>query len=159
LAIKVVEEGDYLVAKGSPAVSNLGYFFGILCYIAGGIMLLAGTLGAVIPGIIGTILIYGAAHYSKKIRQKKIQEYRNKLDNVVPISGVNCPKCHYLTGTMNIHCPNCGAKLHNDNNAELEETRKSLEAAQKRIEELEREKKGDDDERFFEDQQRKLRPK
>jgi hypothetical protein len=122
-------------------------------------MLLAGTLGAVIPGIIGTILIYGAAHYSKKIRQKKIQEYRNKLDNVVPISGVNCPKCHYLTGTMNIHCPNCGAKLHNDNNAELEETRKSLEAAQKRIEELEREKKGDDDERFFEDQQRKLRPK
>jgi hypothetical protein len=23
------------VAKGSPAVSNLGYFFGVLCYIAG----------------------------------------------------------------------------------------------------------------------------
>lgn len=148
MAIKIVEEGNYLVAKGSPAISNIGYFFGILCFIAGGIMLLAGTLGAVIPGIIGTILIYGAAHYSKKIRQKKIQEYRNKLDNVVPTSGVNCPKCHYLTGTMNIHCPNCGTKLSKEevntmteSDSEIEEVRRKLEETEKRLTELERKKR------------------
>ena len=153
------------MAKGSPAISNSGYFFGILCYIAGGIMLFAGTLGAVIPGIIGTIFIYAAAHHSKKVRERKIREYREKLvpntvvpNTVVPVTG-ECPSCHKLVDAMNAFCPYCGTKLHVYDNTELEEARKNLDAAQKRIEELEREKKGDDDERFFEDQQRKLRPK
>lgn len=143
MAIKIVEEGNYLVAKGSPAISNIGYFFGILCFIVGVIMLLAGTLGAVIPGIIGTIFIYSAAHHSKKVRERKIREYREKLvaNTLVPVTG-ECPKCHKSVDAMNAYCPYCGTKLHVYDNTELEETRKNLDAAQKRIEELEREKKG-----------------
>ena len=146
MAVKIVEEGNYLVAKGSPAISNIGYFFGILSFIAGGIMLLSGSLGAVVPGIIGTIFIYAAAYHSKKVRERKIREYREKFvpnnivtNTVVPITG-ECPSCHKLVDAMNAFCPYCGTKLHVYDNTELEETRKNLDAAQKRIEELEREK-------------------
>ena len=125
----------------TPAISKVAYFFGILCYIAGAIIILSGSLGAIVPGIIGTILIYAGAHHSKKVTEKKLQEAYTKYYNSAQVTGVQCPKCGNLTGHMNIHCPNCGTKIHQDNDAELQETRKNLESAQKRIEELEREKR------------------
>ena len=34
----------------TPGISKVAYFFGILCFIAGGIMIISGSLGAVVPG-------------------------------------------------------------------------------------------------------------
>jgi hypothetical protein len=127
----------------TPAISKVAYFFGILCFIAGGIMIISGSLGAVVPGIIGFIFIWAGAEHSKKVTKKKLEEAYTEYYNSVPVSGATCPGCHKLVDAMNAYCPNCGTKLHVYDNTELDETRKNLEAAQKRIEELEREKRSD----------------
>lgn len=74
MGIKIVREGNIVKAKGSPLASNICYFFAVLLFIAGGIMILAGSLGAAILAIIGTILIYAGSHHANNIRTKKLRE-------------------------------------------------------------------------------------
>src|SRR3970282_2482597 len=74
LGIKIVNEGGIMKAKGNTLGSNIGYFFGILFFIVGGIMTNSGILGAAILAIIGIIIIYASSHHSKKARIKKLRE-------------------------------------------------------------------------------------
>lgn len=117
-----------MVAKGNPAASNVGYFFAVLFFIAGGIMILSGVLGAAILAIIATIIIYASSHHAKNARLKKLREsgytplgettptnigghnvVRN-FDNTVD-TGIKCSNCGNITGTMNSFCPHCGSKM------------------------------------------------
>ena len=73
MGIKIVDEGNTIVAKGNTAGTNVAYFFAILFFIVGGIMIISGYLGATILAIIGTILIYGGAHHTKNARLKNLE--------------------------------------------------------------------------------------
>lgn len=122
MGIKIVRIGDNVYAKGTPAASGVGYFFAILFFIAGAIMIFNGNLGATILAIIGTILIYAGAHHANKAREKKLREagytplgkgvpQTIPVPNTMPVSGITCSNCGNITGTMNSFCPHCGFRL------------------------------------------------
>jgi len=63
-----------MVAKGNPLGSNIGYFFAVLFFIAGFIMIFSEILGAIILAGIGIIIASASAHHSNKAKIKKLRE-------------------------------------------------------------------------------------
>jgi hypothetical protein len=88
----------------TPAISKVAYFFGILCFIAGGIMIISGSLGAVVPVIIGFIFMWAGAEHSKKVTKKKLEEAYTEYYNSVPVSGATCPGCHNVVALISLPC-------------------------------------------------------
>jgi hypothetical protein len=74
LGIKIVDEGGIIKAKGTPLGSKIGYFFAVLFFIAGFIMIFSEILGATILLGIGIIIVSASAHHSNKARIKKLKE-------------------------------------------------------------------------------------
>ena len=128
MGIKIVNEGNMTVAKGNPAASNVGYFFAVLLFIIGGLMIISGNLGASILAIFATIIIYACSHHAKNARLKKLREsgyiplgettptnigghkvIRN-FNNTVD-SGIKCSNCGNVTESLNSFCPHCGSRL------------------------------------------------
>ena len=117
MGIKIIHTADgRTFVKGTSVGAGFCYFIGILCYLAGVVIIASGSLGAIVPGIIGTIFIYGGAHYNKGVQNKKLKEagyvpLDQNVANPIPVPVIKCSNCGNATGALNTFCPNCGAKL------------------------------------------------
>jgi uncharacterized iron-regulated membrane protein len=83
MGIKIVDEGGIIKAKGNPLGSKIGYFFAVLFFIAGGIVIFSGTPAfAIILAGIGIIIASASAAYMYKARIKKLREVEEGYGNV-----------------------------------------------------------------------------
>lgn len=73
LGIKIVNEGGKIKAKGSPVGSKIGYFFGVLFFLAGFFMVFWNIL-AIFLIIIAIIMLIASALHTKNARIKKLRE-------------------------------------------------------------------------------------
>jgi hypothetical protein len=134
-----IESDQYgnVIATGGTAGGNFLIAIGILCFIIGLIAIISGVLVAGLSAVIGTLFIYAGQHHTKKVREKKLDQYlsggeyvdeerikvkRIKKDkdkdkpklrrkrSIAPI-GLQCPGCSNITGTCNLSCSHCGFML------------------------------------------------
>jgi Short C-terminal domain len=133
----VSDQYGNVIATGSTAGGNFLIAIGILCFIAGGIFIISGILAGGLSAVIGTLFIYAGQHYTKKVQQKKLDQYlsgeyvderfkvkminkkdknqvRKKRHFAVNPRGLQCPSCGNTTGTANTSCPYCGFVFRGD---------------------------------------------
>jgi rubredoxin len=134
----VSDQYGNVTATGGTAGGNFLIGIGILCFIFGGIAIISGVLLGGVSAVIGTIFIYAGQHYTKKVQQKKLDQYlsgeyvderfrvkrinknkdknqvRKKKHFSVAPTGLSCPSCGNITGTGNTSCPYCGLVFKGD---------------------------------------------
>jgi hypothetical protein len=73
VGIKIVDKGGIIKAEGTPLGSKIGYFFAVLFFIAGGIMIFSNILAIFLP-MIAIIIISASAVHMYNVRIKKLRE-------------------------------------------------------------------------------------
>jgi hypothetical protein len=74
---------------------------------------------------------------TQKLKESGHTPLGEGVAKTVPVSGIKCSNCGSVTGTMNSFCPRCGFRLTREQK-NLEDARSKLEADQKYLVELER---------------------